>query len=228
MRSTVLTTLAALVAVGCVIGERKVAIPETQEAVVLVGSAALVQPMDGIARHPWIALREAGASQWERWEVMCCPNSSPMSTVRRSSISPLSDHGGGGGDVRFHGVWKGKTAERMIECIRREGPRYPDRNRYHGWPGPNSNTFVDYMMRKCNLHANLLAPAIGKDYRGLIGASWTSGGTGFQVETAVVGFKLGLTEGVEVHILGMAIGFDLWPPALIVPVGPGRIGFADR
>ncbi len=219
----------ALLATGCVIGQRKVEEPHTEEAVVLVGSAALAAPMNGIARHPWVALREAGAQRWERWEVMCCPNSSPMSTVRRSSISPLSDHGGGGGDVRFHGVWKGKRAEKMIECIRREAPRYPYRNRYLAFPGPNSNTFVDYMMRKCGIHANLAAGSIGKDYRGLIGVSWTSGGTGIQLETALgIGVRLGLTEGIEIHLLGMALGIDWWPPAIIVPVGPGRIGFDDR
>jgi hypothetical protein len=87
---------------------------------------------------------------------------------------------------------------------------------------------VDTLLRACDLHADLPASAIGADYRGWLGVSWTSGGTGFQVESPVVGFKLGLTEGVEVHLLGLALGVDLWPPALIVPLGPGRIGFADR
>jgi hypothetical protein len=215
-------------AAACVIGKRPVELPDTEDAVVLVGSAALPPPMDGIARHPWVALREAGSAQWERWEVLCCPDSSPLSTVSRSTISPLSDYGGGGGDVRLHGVWTGARAERAIECIRREAPRYPHRNRYRAWPGPNSNTFVDYMMRRCRLRADLPAPSIGKDYRGLIGASRTAGGTGLQLETPVVGIKVGLTEGIEVHILGLAIGVDLWPPAIIVPVGPGRIGFDDR
>jgi len=227
MRSA-LWWLPLLISCGCVIGARKVEIPKTDKAVVIVGSAALGNPMDGIARHPWVALREAGQSKWERWEVMCCANSSPMSTVRKSSILPTSDHGGGGGGVRFHGLWTGKRAEKAIACIRREGPKYPHRNRYLVWPGPNSNTFVDYMLRKCNLHANLLAPSIGKDYRGLIGVSKTSGGTGVQVETGLVGLKVGLTEGIEVHLLGMALGVDFWPPAIIVPVGSGRIGFADR
>lgn len=220
--------LAALALAACVIGKRSVVVPETEEAVVIVGSAALPQPMDGIARHPWVALREAGAQRWERWEVMCCPNRTPLSTVHKSSIDPTSDYGGGGGDVRWHGVWTGARAERAIECIRREAPRYPHRNTYRGWPGPNSNTFVDYMIRACNLHVDLAAPSIGKDYRGLIGVSWTAGGTGFQIETPLVGLKLGLTEGVEIHLLGLAIGIDLWPPAIIVPVGPGRIGFDDR
>ena len=39
---------------------------------------------------------------------------------------------------------------------------------------------------------------------------------------------LGLKEGIELHVIGLSIGIDFWPPAIIVPLGPGRIGFADR
>jgi hypothetical protein len=60
-----------------------------------------------------------------------------------------------------------------------------------------------------------------------LGASLTSGGTGIQVETPIVGVKLGLKEGVELHVLALAFGVDLWPPALIVPFGSGRVGFED-
>ena len=70
---------------------------------------------------------------------------------------------------------------------------------------------------------------VGKDFRGLVlGFSTTAGGTGVQLETPLVGAKLGVTEGVELHILGMSWGVDVWPPALIVPVGSGRLGFDDR
>jgi len=59
-------------------------------------------------------------------------------------------------------------------------------------------------------------------------ASKTSEGTGVQVESPVVGAKIGLAEGLEVHIGTLPFGVDLWPPALIVPIGGGRLGFADR
>ena len=214
--------------VGCVVAQRPTEVPDTTEAVVVVGSAALGEPLNGIARHPFVALRDAGATEWERWEVMCCPNGSRLSTVRRAWTDPTSDRGGGGGDVRFHRVLTGASAERAAACVRQQAPEYPRRDRYLAWPGPNSNTFVDWIARKCDLHVDLPAPSIGKDYRGLVGISGTSGGTGVQLETPLVGAKIGLTEGVEAHLLGMAIGVDVWPPALIVPVGPGRIGFADR
>ena len=56
----------------------------------------------------------------------------------------------------------------------------------------------------------------------------TSEGTGLQLETPVLGLEIGLEEGIEVHVIGLSFGIDLWPPAIILPLGPGRIGFADR
>ena len=96
------------------------------------------------------------------------------------------------------------------------------------YPGPNSNTFGDRILRKCNLHASLPATSIGKDWRGWIGAGVTSEGTGVQLETPLLGVKIGLKEGIEIHVIGLSIGVDLWPPAIILPLGPGRLGFADR
>jgi hypothetical protein len=214
---------------GCVVNQRPVERPAADDAVVMVGSAALPNPIDGLARHPWIALRGKGSAAWERWEVMCCPDGSALGTVSKSSIDALSDHGANGGDVRVHAILSGARAEEVIACIRENAPRYPYRDTYRAWPGPNSNTFVDYMSRECGISVDLPAPSIGKDYRGLVvGVSTTAGGTGVQLETPVIGAKLGLTEGIELHLFGMAWGIDLWPPALVVPVGPGRIGFDDR
>lgn len=220
--------LVAMVAPACVIGARTVREPGGTDPVVIVGSAALPEPIHDIARHPWVALRPGGSTKWERWEVMCCPDHSKFSTVKRSSIRPTSDHGGTGGDVRFHAIIRGKRAAKIIACVRKKAPTYPYRNEYQGWPGPNSNTFVDWLVRACGIHTELPAPNIGRNYRGLIGASWSAGGTGFQIDTYLFGFKLGLTEGIEIHLLGLSFGIDWWPPAIIVPVGPGRLGFDDR
>ena len=128
----------------------------------------------------------------------------------------------------MHAVWRGREAARFIRCLRRESPRYEYRNTYRPWPGPNSNTYVDVMMRRCGLYADLPATAVGRDYRGWLGLSLTEGGTGVQLESPLVGVKIGFTEGVELHVFALAIGIDWWPPAIILPVGEGRIGFDDR
>jgi hypothetical protein len=212
---------------GCAAYPKPVELPQDETATVMVMSAALGGPMKQVARHPWIAARPRGSSAFERWEVMCCP-SSTSGTVRHSHRSPLSDHGGGGGDVQVHAVIRGTAATSAIECIRREAEVYPYDDEYLVWPGPNSNTFVDWMVRTCALDVELPSTSIGRDFRGYIGASTTAGGTGVQLETPLLGVKLGLTEGVELHVWTLALGIDLWPPAIIVPVGDGRLGFADR
>ncbi len=208
--------LALVTLAGCAIGERPLVAPGPDQATVLLITGGLGHPIEAIARHPWFAVRPAGAARWQVWEV----------------------RGGGETDDPFdnppyvepilHGVWRGAAAERAIACLAREAPPWLAALDYRGWPGPNSNTFGDVMLRRCDLHASLPATAIGKDWRGWVGASWTSEGTGVQVEAAGFGLRVGLFEGVEVHALGLAFGVDLWPPALIVPLGGGRLGFADR
>ena len=160
---------------------------------------------------------------------MCCPSDPPrgLNTVkRRPNADPLDDYGGGGGDVRVHATFTGKQAERMIKCVREKAPTYPHRDRYLVWPGPNSNTFVDWILRACRIPADLPVASIGKDYRGPFGVSETSGGTGLQLETPLLGVRVGLTEGLVFHVLTFSIGFDWWPPAIVLPAG--RVGFDDR
>jgi hypothetical protein len=208
--------LALTVLAGCQIFPRRFVEPGNKEATVLLISGGLGRPIEKIARHPWFAVRPAGATSWRIWQV------------------------GGGGETDdpfdndpylepvLHGVWRGAQAERAIACLEREAPPWIGALRYRAWPGPNSNTFGDVMLRRCGLHASLPANAIGKDYRGALGASWSTEGTGFQIESWLLGLRLGLKEGIELHVIGLAFGIDLWPPALIIPLGSGRIGFGDR
>ncbi len=201
---------------ACAIFQRPLRDPGNDQATVLLLTGALGHPIDQIARHPWFAARRAGGTSWEIFEV------------------------GGGGDSDdpfhhepyldpiLHGVWRGAEADRAIDCLEREAGPWKDALHYRFYPGPNSNTFGDAMLRRCHLHASLPSPSVGKDWRGLFGVTWTTEGTGFQIETPILGVRIGLKEGVEVHVIGLAIGVDLWPPAIILPLGSGRIGFADR
>lgn len=214
LRAALVSLLAVLS--GCQIFERRLRAPANDQATVLLVSGGLGRPIEKVARHPWFAVREAGGTSWKIWEV------------------------GGGGELDdpfdnspylepvVHAVWRGAEAERAIECLAREAPPWLGALRYRAWPGPNSNTFGDVMLRRCGLHASLPANAIGKDYRGKLGVSRTTEGTGFQIESWLLGLRLGLKEGIELHIIGLAFGIDVWPPALIIPVGSGRLGFGDR
>ena len=208
--------LVTLAASGCVIGARPLRAPPADQATVLMISAGLGRPVEKLAHHPWFATRSKGADRWWLWEV---PRSSQTDDPFDNDpyVEPT-----------LVAVWRGAAAERAIACLEREAPKWLEALDYRVWPGPNSNTFGDAMLYACDLHASQPATAIGKDWRGWIGASWTTEGTGFQVESPVLGLRLGLKEGVEVHVLGLPFGVDLWPPAIILPIGVGRLGIADR
>src|ERR1019366_2877094 len=92
----------------------------------------------------------------------------------------------GDGDVALHGVvhYDAAGLDRVTRCLEREDHQYyREHPPYFPIPGPNSNTIVDVMLRRCGIHVELPATAIGRDYRGPIGASVTSLGTGLQLET---------------------------------------------
>lgn len=213
-----LAAITALTA-GCIVARQPLTIPIEDETTVLLVTGALDPPMNGIARHPWLAVRRAHQQEWILYEVpsACHCGTDPF------THAPYRD-------PILHAVWRGAEAERAAECLAREAEAiiHDIDHRYVFYPGPNSNTFGDIALRRCGLHASLPATSVGKDWRGWIGAGVTSEGTGVQIETPVLGLKLGLKEGIELHVLGLSIGIDLWPPAIILPVGPGRLGFADR
>jgi hypothetical protein len=215
MRCLALAALAGVMLGGCTIFERRLVAPPNDQATVLLISGGLGRPIEKIARHPWFAIRRKGETEWTFLEVGGGTSENPFENS--PYLEPV-----------LHGVWRGAEAERAIVCLERESEQWLGELRYRAWPGPNSNTYGDVMLRRCGLHASLPANSIGKDYRGKLGVSWTSEGTGFQIESALVGLRLGLKEGIEIHVIGLAIGIDLWPPAFLIPLGSGRLGFGDR
>ncbi len=76
------------------------------------------------------------------------------------------------------------------------------------------------------LGLNMPSNAIGKDFL----PNWnvvamTPSGTGAQFSLlGVVGLLIGADEGIEVNVLGLALGIDVLKPALKLP-GIGRVGF---
>jgi hypothetical protein len=203
---------------GCALFPRSLQMPDNSETVVALFSGGLGRPMEDIARHPWFAVRRKDGTEWHIYEV-----GGGGTTDDASKNSPYLE-------PILHGLWRGEHGERAADCVERVGPevkREIERS-YVFYPGPNSNTFGDVVLRRCKLAASLPATSVGKDWRGWIGAGISSERTGLQVETPVLGLKVGLKEGIEVHIIGLSFGIDLWPPAIILPLGPGRLGFADR
>ena len=79
---------------------------------------------------------------------------------------------------------------------------------YRVWPGPNSNSFVAYVLRSVpDFGAEMDPTGIGKDYMGPgLRFGPTPSGTGWQISAwGVLGAAIARAEGLELHFLGATI-----------------------
>jgi len=125
----------------------------------------------------------------------------------------------------------GARAAALIPRIEAAIAAYPHQRRgsYTVWPGPNSNTFVAWVVRNSEGFGIEMPPAaVGKDYLGMgIGAAPAASGTGIVLSIAgVLGLTLALREGLELNLLGSSIGIDPDDLAARAAAGSHRAGQA--
>ena len=197
----------------------------TQEAVVQVYAARAFDWRGVVGVHSWIATKDHGASEFTVYEVTGW-------RLRRSSTAVAVSHRAP--DARWFGNapelladLRGDAAEQAIAKIRQGVRDYPYADRYRLWPGPNSNTFVAYVLRHApELRVDLPPTAIGKDYLGGRVVAAAPSGTGVQVSLAgIAGILVAAEEGLEINLLGMTFGIDPLDLSFKVPF-IGRVGTA--
>ena len=195
----------------------------TPEAVVQVYSARAVSWRGWFGVHTWIAIKPSNATEFTVHEVMGW-------RLKRSGTALVARNRAADGywygnrpellsDIRGPGV------DAIIQRIEAAVEEYPYPDRYHVWPGPNSNTFTAFVLRKVpELRVDLPPTAIGKDYLGWRSVGKTPSGTGGQVNLlGVAGVSAGLEEGLEVNLLGLNFGVDPKSLSIKLPV-VGRLG----
>jgi Protein of unknown function (DUF3750) len=194
------------------------------EPVVQMGYSPLPTVLGLIAVHYHFLTFDPAEGKWHRWDLWQYANEGGTSWghVHRDLLQ--LDSGVGGGPPRIEREWHGGEAIAIQAALARSG-EYPDRDKYLAWPGPNSNTYPAWVLRQAGVSADMDPRAIGRDYHGCAGIGRTTTATGVQAESSLLGVKLGLEEGVELHFLGFTLGSDFWPPALKTPLG--RFGFAE-
>jgi hypothetical protein len=175
------------------------------------------------AHHSWVVIKEKGARSYTRYDVV------GWGQPVRTNVRDVDGRWYGNVPVVLKTL-RGEAAEAAIPQVRAAVASYPysGLGTYKAWPGPNSNTFVAYIVEQVpQLAGGLLPTALGKDYRaaGFFAGSSRSG-QGWQVSwNGVAGVTIGWVEGIEINILGAVIGIDIRRPALKLP-GWGRIGMA--
>jgi hypothetical protein len=195
----------------------------TPEAVVQVYSARAVSWRGWFGVHTWIAVKPARAREFTVHEVMGW-------RLRSTGTALVSRHRAPDGywygnrpellaDVR------GPSVDALIRRIEAAIHEYPYPDTYHVWPGPNSNTFTAFVLRKVpELRVDLPPTAIGKDYLGWRAVSVTPSGTGAQANLfGLLGASVGVEEGLEVNVLGLNFGVDPKSFSIKLPL-VGRIG----
>ena len=191
---------------------------ETPEAVVQVYAARAWGWKGVFAVHSWIAVKRAGAFQYDRYEVVGWGVSRGAPAIRKNRHAPDGYWAGNRPELLVD--LRGPEVEEVISKIERAIESYPYPDRYVTWPGPNSNTFIAHIGRAVpELGLELPSTAIGKDYldRGKIFDS-TPSGSGYQLSLwGVAGLSLSRSEGFELHILGMTIGIDPFDLAIKLP-----------
>ncbi|MGV3548435.1 DUF3750 domain-containing protein [Rhizobium sp.] len=172
------------------------------------------------AVHSWIVVKRENASRYDRYDVVGWGQ-----PVRKNGYDP---------DGYWYSnaperVWEatGPEAEALIPRIEAAIAAYPHNRRggYRMWPGPNSNSFVAYVMRQVpEIDAVLPPNAVGRDY--------IAEGGFYNVDPAgdlnvtlygLLGFSAGIKSGFELHVLGLVAGVDFRRPAVKIPAW-GRFG----
>ena len=192
-------------------------------AVVQVYSARAYNWRGAFGEHVWIATKAENADSYRLHQVL----SWRRPTVVSSNDRP--DRAWFGHPPTLLADYRGAAAKTLIPQIEAAAADYPQADIYRVWPGPNSNSFIAWVVREVpGFEVTLPVTAIGKDYifDGVVAA--TPSGTGYQLSLGgLAGIMLALEEGIEINILGLSFGIDVLRPALKLP-GIGRLGMSAQ
>ena len=198
------------------------------EAVVQVYCARSWGWKGAFSLHCWVALKPEGARAFERYDVVGWGVGSGRPALRRD-IRPVDGYWAGN-RPEIVGDLRGAEAAAAIPKLRRAIAAYPYAATYRIWPGPNSNSFVAWMVRAVpELGFAVPAHAVGRDW-----LPWwrpvalTPSGTGLQLSLwGLAGVAVGVEEGLEVNLLGLVLGVDPKHLAVKLP-GIGSVGLLNR
>ena len=113
-----------------------------------------------IAVHYWfVVYDDAGAChRWEVWQTADAGGES-YGHLHCDLKAPHADVGGGA--TRLATAWEGAEAER-IAAVLADPASYPWQRRYRYWPGPNSNSFVAWVLSRAGIRYPLHWKGIGQ------------------------------------------------------------------
>ena len=115
-----------------------------------------------IAVHYWfVIIRENKKDRWEIWQN---PLQSPESWGHLHKNLMYYENGVGNGKSWLENQWQGKMANNLAQIIENTPQIYPYNYNYSYYPGPNSNTYIQWVLNEAKVVYILSKKGIGKDY----------------------------------------------------------------
>ncbi|ALA26483.1 hypothetical protein AVI51_10890 [Piscirickettsia salmonis] len=189
-----------------------------KEAVVQLYEARAFNWRGLFAVHTWIAVKPYGATHYTNYQVI---------GWNAYHNRPIVDISSGAPDRLWFGhtpiivkSLTGKKAEILITKIAKAAKSYPYAHTYQAWPGPNSNTFIAYILDQTpEFGAIMPANALGKDYVSLkIIITRLADKTGYRLSLwGVLGLIISNRQGVQLNLFGLTLGLSWQPWGVILP-----------
>jgi hypothetical protein len=124
--------------------------------------AAKIPYIGWLAIHYWYVVIRA--DQVTRWEVWQKPHLAKESWgYLHKNLMPAT-FGVGNGASWIETVWVGESAQQLASIIEQSPQTYPFCDRYCYFPGPNSNTYAQWVLKQAHIPYSLHIKGIGKHY----------------------------------------------------------------
>ncbi|ALN72548.1 DUF3750 domain-containing protein [Aureimonas sp. AU20] len=176
------------------------------EAAIYVLAARTGGLKGALSEHSWIVTKARDARRYERYDKVGWG-----APIRRNAYA--ADGRWYSNEPRLVATLKGEAAERALPDIEKAIASYPfaAQGGYRLFPGPNSNSFIAYVLREVPALGAVLPPAaVGRDYPtdGHLLRLDTEAGE-FQASLfGYAGVAVGLRSGFELNLLGLVAGVD--------------------
>ena len=124
--------------------------------------AAKIPYLGLIAIHYWFVILDY--DYHERWEIWQSKHLVTTSWGHLHQNLMTVTQGVGNGDSWRETQWQGESAEILTEIIRESPSKYPYNHLYRYYPGPNSNTYAQWILDEANISYSLESRGLGRNY----------------------------------------------------------------
>jgi hypothetical protein len=112
--------------------------------------------------HTWFVVKSADSSQFNRWEVWVDVHEHTSVIYENKALYGPDEDFGLGCYVVAEEI--GPEAEKVIQVLEESFKNYPYQDVYHYLPGPNCNTYTQWVLDQAAWDVALPEAALGKDY----------------------------------------------------------------